>query len=321
MEITVERAAELLAGWDKVLVLSHGSPDGDTLGSATALMRGLTSLGKQVAFRCADPVGKKYEYLFQGINQSTETEGFHVVTVDVADPKLLGSLQESFGGITELAIDHHGTHIPFGKEEWVEPKSASTCQMIFRLLLEMNVKIDVPAAECLYTGIATDTGCFRYGVASPDSHRAAAELIALGADAAKINRLMFETKTMACMEVERTVLKEMKFYHDNRVALISIPKALVEETGAEESELEGLPSIPRSIEGVRIGITLKEKEGGVWKASVRTNPPVDASAICKEFGGGGHTGAAGCTLGTEYDAAVEKLIAVCRKELERSGGR
>ena len=322
MEITRKEAAQKLLSWEKILVLSHSSPDGDTLGSATALMRGLSSLGKQVAFSCADPIDRKYDYLFQGLTLAEASEDFHVVTVDVADPKLLGKLQEIYGDKAELAVDHHGTHVPFARWEWVAPGSASTCQMIYRLLLEMKVPIDPASADCLYTGLATDTGCFRYGVSSPDSHQVAAELISLGAGATEINRLMFETKTRACLAVEGAVLQDMKFYFENRVALIAIPRRLMAETGAQESQLETLPSLPRSIEGVLIGVTLKEKEDGYWKASVRTNPPVDASAICGVFGGGGHKGAAGCTLEKDLAGSVEKIVAACGAALpgQASGG-
>ncbi len=167
--------------------------------------------------------------------------------------------------------------------------------------------------------VSTDTGCFRYSNATAETHRIAAELIELGANSAEINRIMFDTKTKACVEVEREVLKNMEFYMDNQIALISLPVELIKRTGAFESDLEGLPSIPRSIEGVLIGITMKEKEDGIWKASVRATPPADASAICQTFGGGGHKGAAGCAFGTDFNTAKNLLVGQCEKYLkERS---
>ena len=307
-------AARLISEWDNILVLSHASPDGDTLGSATALLRGLISLGKKVAFKCADDIGHKYSYLFDGLDLP-DFEPLHIVSVDVADPVLLGKLCDEYKDKVELAIDHHGTHVDFGKTEWTDPTAAATCQMIYKLLLEMRVDIDVPMADCLYTGISTDTGCFRYSNATAETHRAAAEIIELGANYEKINRIMFDTKTKACIDVEREVLKNMEFFYDDKIALISIPVELIKSTGAHESDLEGLPSIARGIEGVQIGITMKEKEGGVWKASVRTTPPVDASAICQSFGGGGHKGAAGCAFDTDFIAAKNMLVDRCEKYL------
>ena len=158
-------AAALLKGWDRVLVISHASPDGDTLGSASALLRGLVSLGKQVKFFCADPVPEKFGYLFEGLTLG-EFEPDHVMTVDVADKRLLGKTPEELVNRVELAIDHHGTHVPFAKERWVEGDSAATVELIYLLLKEMGVKLDQAMADCLYTGLTTDTGCFRY----PERH-------------------------------------------------------------------------------------------------------------------------------------------------------
>ena len=319
---TVIKASELLLSFDKVLVISHASPDGDTLGSATALMRGLNFLGKKTAFLCSDKPGKKFDYLFEGVNLSEYDESYHVVTVDIADPKLMGKLSDEFKDKVELAIDHHATHVPFGKVEWVSPNSASNCEMIFELLGEMNAPIDKLTATKLYTGVATDTGCFKYMNTTAETHMIAANLIALGADFGFVNKVMFETRTRAAMETERKVLSNMTFHGDGKIAMVEIPLALLKETGAEESEVESITAIPRTVEGVLIGVTLKEKEGvdgkSVWKASVRASDFCDASAICKVFGGGGHKGAAGCSLGENYEKAREDMIKACLEYLEKT---
>ena len=320
---SVSKAAGLLLSWDKVLVISHASPDGDTLGSATALMRGLNFLGKKTAFLCSDPYGKKFSYLFEGVTLSEQDESFHIVTVDVADPKLMGKLCDEYKDKVELAIDHHATHVPFGKTEWVEPTAAAACEMIFELLSEMNVLIDPLTATKIYTGIATDTGCFKFMNTTPDTHTIAASLMALGADFGYVNKAMFETKTRACMETERRVLMEMTFHAEGKIALIELPLSLLSETGAEESEVEGITAIPRTIEGVLLGVTLKEKAisecKSVWKASVRATDPCDASAVCKKFGGGGHKGAAGCTIGENGDEARAALVEACENYLKEIG--
>lgn len=318
---TVIKASELLLSFEKVLVISHASPDGDTLGSATALIKGLNFLGKKTAFLCADAIGKKFSYLFKDLNLTEPDESYHVVTVDIADPKLMGKLCDEYKDKVELSIDHHATHVPFGKHEWVNPHAASNCEMIFELLSEMNVLMDKSTATKLYTGVATDTGCFKFMNTTADTHIVAANLIALGADFGFVNKLMFETKSRACLETEQKVLSDMNFYADGKIAAVEIPLALLKETGAEESEVESITAIPRTVEGVLLGITLKEKEGQeagktVWKASVRAGEPCDASVICKKFGGGGHKGAAGCTLGENLEAKREELIKVCTDYLK-----
>lgn len=312
-------AAQLLKGWDTVLVVSHASPDGDTLGSAAALVRGLQALGKQVNFCCPDEVPEKYAYLFQGIVPEP-AEQAHVVTVDVADCRLLGQLSDTLGSRTELSIDHHGTHVAFAPCQWVEPESAATTEMIFQLLQELGVSMDPAMADCIYTGLTTDTGCFRYGSVTPRTHRIAAEVIELGARAGEINRIMFESKSREQVEAERQVRESMRFYHDGKCAVIEVPQWLLQETGATESDLDGVAAMPRQIVGVIIGATLKEKENGEIKASLRTNAPADAAVLAGKFGGGGHKAAAGCSLrGCTMEEARERLMAACGAYLKEIG--
>lgn len=313
-------AAALLREWDKILVMSHASPDGDTLGSAAALLRGLASLGKQVDFYCADGVPEKFAFLFQGLSLG----GFapqRVVTVDVADKKLLGkNAPEELTGRVELAIDHHGTHVPFAPARWVEPEAAATTEMIYDLLRELGAAVTPEVAGCLYTGLSTDTGCFRYQNVTPRTHRVAAELLELGARGADINRAMFESKSRAQVEAEARAMASMVFSSQGKCAVIALPYSIFAETGAKESDLEGVASMPREIQGVVLGVTLKEKDDGSVKVSLRATPPADAAALCKRFGGGGHQGAAGCSLGkVSLEEARKTMEEACASYLEELG--
>lgn len=312
--------AALLRQWDRVLVLSHASPDGDTLGSAAALVRGLLALGKRAAFRCADPIPPKFNYLFQGLPNEVldgTMAPLHILSVDVADLPLLGSVSQEYAGRIELAIDHHGTHKPFAQERWVEADSAAAAEMIWLLLKEMGIVPDRAMADCAYTGMCTDTGCFRYRNATPRTHRLAAEAMEAGADAGEINRVMFECKSRAQAEAESRILNAMEFFCGGQCAMVRIPWKLYEEKGLAESDLEGVAALPRQIEGVLIGVTLKEKENGLVKASVRTNPGADAAELCGRFGGGGHQGAAGCSFpGKTLEQAAEELRRACAEYLK-----
>ena len=310
----MKRAADLLQSWYRILILSHRSPDGDTLGCASALSRTLISLGKSVQFRCADPVPKNMAYLFAGIEYS-DFEPERIVTVDVADKALLGAL-EPLGERVDLAIDHHGTHRPFAREIWVDDTAGAACQMIYKLVQAMGVEITPEIADCLYTGISTDTGCFRYSNASPETHRTAASLLECGARAAEINRAMFETKSRAAVELLKHVYGDMEFYHDGRCAVLCLTRALLEETGAGESELTGVSSFVRQVEGVLIGLTLQERGENEYKVSMRSNAPASAQAVCARFGGGGHKFAAGCTIHAPLEEAKAQIVAACGEALK-----
>lgn len=309
--LTCTQTACLIQEWDEILILCHASPDGDTLGSGCALLRGLQALGKRARIGCADPLPQKYGYMLEGL-PSFEGEPRHILSVDVADAVLLGDFQEIYGRRVELAIDHHGTHEDFAAQKWVNSSCASTTEMIYLLLKELGVVLDTYMADAIYTGLSTDTGCFRYRSVTPQTHRIAAEVIEAGADAGEINRRMFETKSIRQVEAERQVRDTMEFFCEGKCAMVQVPLSILKETGVEESELDGVATMPRQIEGVLMGITLKEKPGGEIKASVRTNLSANAADFCRRFGGGGHQGAAGCSFkdATLVEAA-EKIKQAC----------
>lgn len=317
--LTCKEAAALIGGWDDILVICHENPDGDALGSMSGLVRGLRSLGKRAGWYCASPLPEKFAYLFQGLEEIDFTPE-HIVTVDVADSKLLGDAWDKFGDRIELAIDHHGTHVPFAKERWVEPGSAAAAEMVWLLLKELGAEPDEAAAGCLYTGMATDTGCFRYRNVTPRTLRAAADALEAGAPAGDINQRNFETRTRASMEAEKLITDTLEFHCGGRLAIIQLPQSVYESTGASENELDGVESLPRQIEGVLIGVTVKERPEGRIKISLRSNPPVNAADICGRFGGGGHPGAAGCSFeGITMDEARQRMLTACREYLQEIG--
>ncbi len=240
--------------------------------------------------------------------------------MDVADSKLLGDAWDKFGDRIDLAIDHHGTHMPFAKERWVEPGSAAAAEMVWLLLKELGAEPDEAAAGCLYTGMATDTGCFRYRNVTPRTLRAAADALEAGAPAGDINQRNFETRTRASIEAEKLITDTLEFHCGGRLAIIQLPQSVYESTGASENELDGVESLPRQIEGVLIGVTVKERPEGRIKISLRSNPPVNAADICGRFGGGGHPGAAGCSFeGITMDEARQRMLTACREYLQEIG--
>ena len=317
--LTCKETAALIRGWDDILVICHENPDGDALGSMFGLVRGLRALGKRAGWYCASLVPKKFTYLAEGLEE-TEFAPAHILTVDVADSKLLGDAWEKFGSGIELAIDHHGIHRPFVDARWVDPESAATAEMVWLLLGELGVKADGLTAGCLYTGMATDTGCFRYRNVTPKTLRAAAEALEAGAGAGDINQRVFETRTRASLEAEKLITDTLEFHCGGKLAIIQLPLSVFKKTGAEESELDGVESLPRQVEGVLAGITVKEKPDGKIKISLRTNPPANAAAVCTGFGGGGHQGAAGCSFaGISMAGAREKILRACEEYLKEIG--
>ncbi len=305
--IDFNTAAELLKEKDNILILTHRNPDGDTLGSGFALLRALRSLGKRARLINADPIPKKYAYLYEGIGEDSFEEEF-VVSVDVAERKLLGdSLGEKYGDRVNLAIDHHETSRLFAEKTYCEPDSASCCEIIYLLIKAMGAPVTKEIADCIYTGCSTDTGCFKYSNVTPRTHRIAAELIELGADHSRINVRMFDTKSMGDFMLQKRCLDTLEIFADGKAAMISVTKAMLTECGVDKSALDAIKPVTRQIEGVEVGITVKEEDDGKAGISIRTGESVDAAAVCAHFGGGGHIRAAGCEIKGSVEEAKEKI--------------
>ncbi len=316
MRIDLRETAGILKDSDNILLLCHAHPDGDTLGSATALARALSAMGKKVKVDCADPIPKDFSFMFEGLEQA-DFEPELIAAVDVADIKLLGREYEGvYQGRIQLCIDHHGSNMLYADKVWLDSDSASAAEMMYLLLKELGAEITPKIASCLFTGVSTDTGCFRFSNTTVRTFEIAAELAKLGADTYNIIQVFFETKTKTYAALERLALDSMRFYFSDRCALICVTQDMYKKSGSDESETDRLANLPRQVEGVLVGVTMRELKDGNFKASVRTHGDIDASEICKRLGGGGHIGAAGCTLYGTKQQAIKSLLKEVQAELD-----
>ena len=316
MKINVEKCAQILREKDNILILTHAHPDGDTLGCGFALCRALLELGKKARVICADEIQKKYAYLMQDLDMPSFDEDY-VVAVDVATENLLGSLQDVYGGKIDMCIDHHGSNTDYAKYLLLNADAAAACEIILKVIKALGVDIDKNIANCLYTGLTTDTGCFRYSIATSNTYRAAAELIDLGADNGKINRIMFETKTKTYAALERMAIEGMQFFCNERICVITVTQDMYKKTGSNEQETEAIAPLTRQTEGVEIGLTIREKPDGTCKCSIRTYESVDASALAACFGGGGHKQASACKFDCGVEEAKQMLVKKGEEMLSR----
>lgn len=314
MTSDINTAVSLLKENDNFLILTHVSPDGDTIGGGTALLLALRKSGKRARLVCGDPIPDKYMFAYSLAEDDNFKEDF-VVSVDVADVSLLGKeIAAEYGAKVDLSIDHHqnvGRNFAF--VTYCDSNAPAVCELMYNIICAMGVEIDKNIASCLYLGLATDTGCFRYSNVRPATHITAARLIEAGADYSKINTLMFETKSLAFFRLQRLCLENMEIYHNGKVCIIAVTRDMLEDSGAQDWEIDPIIPMSRQIEGVKVGVTLKQKPDGSFKASVRTDEDIDAAAICRVFGGGGHLRAAGCSFECSADDAVDSML----KEIEK----
>lgn len=316
--IDLREAAQYLRENDFFLILMHGSPDGDTLGCGYALCGALQQIGKKAKAVCPDLIPKKFNYMFREIEEQ-EFEPQTIITVDVADAKLLYGMKE-LGEKAGLCIDHHVSNTEYAERLLLAPEYAAACELLFELLSSMqDVKITPCIADCLYTGIATDSGCFKYSNTSPQTHVYAAELMKLGADIVPINYAMFDMKSQGRLKLEQLALSNIRYYDAGRIAVIDVTQEVIDSIeGIDSEDIGALAAMPRQIEGVDIGICIKEKKPGLFKASLRSSENADVAAIAQNFGGGGHARAAGCAFECSLEEAEKQLVWACAKALGRS---
>ncbi len=319
MQIDISRAAALLRENDDILVLCHAHPDGDTLGCGYALMHILQALGKRCRLECADEIGEKYRFMTAGLSDCGELEPKFIVAVDVADIKLLSDeLAEKYSDKVDLCIDHHASNTEYAKAFFVDSGAAACAEIFCTLADELEVNITKEIADCLYTGISTDTGCFKFSNTTARTHILAARLMECGADISEINRVFFETKSLSYVQLERMALDSLEMHFDGQCAVITVTQEMFRQSGANDGETDAIPGLSRQIEGVKVGITVKEGKDGTYKVSVRTHAPIDASEICGQLGGGGHKRAAGCRLRTDLDCAKKQVLEQVEKALAES---
>ncbi len=301
---------------DDVLLLCHKNPDGDTIGSAAALYHALKELGKNAALLCGDPIPTRYNYMgFETFNGQF-TPGY-VVAVDVASIQLFGDCQEPWCSQVDLCIDHHSSNSGYADAMYLDGGAAATAEIVYEMFRAADVEVTPQMADCLYTGLATDTGCFLYSNTTAKTHRIAADLIEAGARVEDLNAQLFESKTPERMAIEKVALENLEYHFDGRCALMFLTREEIAASGVNLSELEDLTGLPRKIEGVQAGITLRQLPGASYKISVRTVKGVDACAIARRLGGGGHARAAGCELEGNLENAKAAILAEVEKELNK----
>lgn len=307
--LTRSETARFLSERDHFVIVTHRRPDGDTLGCAALLCRGLRQLGKTSHILQNPEITEKYAALHTGLTKETAEETDTLVCVDVASANMLGDWAKALESRIELRIDHHGTATPFTPYALVDPEAAACGEIIYDVLTQMGATLDEPMAEALYTAISTDTGCFRYANTTDRTFEVAAACAKVSKGLFAINQALFETNTLGRLRLQGWLVENALFLQGGKVVICPLPLAKEQELGLTEDDLENISGFPRTIAGVKMAATLRQEPDGRIKLSVRAVPGCDAAAVCAKFGGGGHKGAAGASMDMTMDEAVEAVKA------------
>lgn len=311
MLVDVKKCAEFIKDWDNISLLCHRDPDGDTYGSATALADALISMGKTVKLECTSKYPKNLSYLDREYPEFIEE---HTIAVDIAAPNMMGDRGKRRDRI-DMCIDHHPTNPDYAALTFLVNYAAAG-EAIYELIKELGVEISPFAATALFTALSSDTGGFRFANTTAQTLRYAADLMELGADVELVRMRLFESNSKGRVKVESEAMSNARFYRNGEIVVISVSLDMVAQNGIDESELEGLASQPLTIDGVHIAITLKERDDGSVRVSMRSdNDDYNVSAICSQFYGGGHVRAAGCRIWDTLETAEKLLVASCEEVL------
>ena len=307
------------------LITSHENPEGDNIGSQLALASLLRELGKESHIRNADPVPTNLLFLPGSkdiSNDLTPVPSFEVaVVLDCGELGRVGKVEPLVKKASLIVnIDHHLSNPGFGHINYVDAKAAAVGEMLFDFFSPLGIKIGKERATCLYTAIVADTGSFQYENTSPHTHAVAAMLLQEGIDPSWISEKVFQSRPVSAYRLLALVLSNLTLSEDGRIAGAFLTRDMYQKAGAREDDTEGFVEHLRSIQGVEAAILFFEEEDGTVRVSFRSRGEADVSAAAREFGGGGHRNAAGCTITGKLDEVREKVIQEIRRRLPSPGG-
>ena len=316
--MTLDEILEEIKKANKIVILTHETPDGDAVGSCLGLKLALEKIGKY-----SDIIITNYARTFEFLPRVSEIETESdiknydlAISLDCANFKRLDNREYFESAKKTIVIDHHGSNNMYGDLNYVNPVAPACSEIILAILSYYEIEVDVEIGTCLLTGIITDTGGFQYPATTADTFEYAAELLRKGVDIADICKRTLQTKTKANFELQKRVMDRMEILENGKVAFSYIDQKDMDEVKAEEGDHEGLVNIGRNIEGVEVSIFIRQKDNeNAYKVSLRSGSYVNVSDVCLMFGGGGHPRAAGALIQGTKEQVKEKLLKEIKKYL------
>lgn len=306
-QLTNKETLALLREKDNFLIINHRRPDGDAVGSAAGLCLALRQLGKTAYIWKNPQTTERFLPYLRDMERDIVPEGATLVSVDMATEGLLPINGEQFRGKILLSIDHHPSNDGYATYTNVQPQCAACGELLLELLQELGT-VTCEMAEALYLAICTDTGCFQYSNVTEHTLSSAATLKGIGVDTYAINKRMFGTKSISRLRLEAALTESIQFFADGQVAVTVVTLEMQEKLQASEDDMDSIAGFPRAVEGVEIGVMIRQLPEGGSKISLRTGENTNASEICAILGGGGHRAAAGATVSGDVQEAQRDIL-------------
>jgi phosphoesterase RecJ-like protein len=317
-------AAQLRPG-QRVVLSTHINADGDGCGSEVALARLLAGMGLRPTIVNPTPWPDMYRFLLGDDVEEASDRGAAalrgcdvLIVLDISDVKRLGQLGDAVRALTvpKLVIDHHiATDDPAGDVVVSDTTACATGELIFDLARTLELPITADVARGLYVALLTDTGGFRFSNTSPRCHAIAGQLLAAGIEPEEMYRRVYASVPVGKLHLLREALTSLE--HDEALGLawIAVAAGATERWGVRSEDLDGIVEHPRSIQGTRLALFFRDLGHGKVKVSFRSTGDVDANALARRFGGGGHAKAAGALVAGSLDAVRDQVVAAARAHL------
>src|SRR5271170_5936974 len=319
----IDRILEIIRENKTFCIVGHVRPDGDCVGSQLALALALRNEGKKVSCWNEDAIPQKYKFL--------DREGFFqkpkpgkkfdcVIATDCASFARLGKAGKYTTNRKILInIDHHESNPRYGDVNWISVREPSCGELIFRLLKVARWPITKPIADLLFAAVSTDTGSFQYPTTRPGTFHTGAELVTRGADLEKICDEVYQSYPLSRARLLKLVYSKFRLTDDDRIAWFWLKKSDFTRTGAESNDSEGLIDHIRAIEPVIVACVFEEIEPELTRISLRSkSDKVNVNEIAAQFGGGGHSAAAGARISGKPLSVQRKVIAAVKKALNNA---
>ena len=322
----IDKIIRGVKGSNSFAVGGHMRPDGDCIGSQLALAFALRKIGKMVTVFNQDKMPEKLTFLDPEniLKGPVKTQRYDcLIVIDCANYERMGSVCDSVSQHDlVINIDHHGSNSHFGDINWVDPKSTSSGELIYRLFKQAKWTITPQIADCLFTAISTDTGSFQYATTRPSTYLTAAELLKRGANLSRICEEVYQSHPLSRAKLQRHMYNSFKIIEDKQIAYFWIRKTDYKRAGASPDQSEGLIDHIRNILGVKIACLFEEIEPELTRVSLRSKmPELNVSTIAASFGGGGHLSAAGARIPGKQMITQRQVLAAVKKSLATANGK
>jgi phosphoesterase RecJ-like protein len=294
----VQHIVDAIATRQRFVLCSHARPDGDSIGSQLAMAYALRALGKQVSVINRDAAPAPL-MVFPGVPEieiAGRVDGAFDAAIVMECSDLARTGVEGLDQYFLINIDHHPGNSGYGRINWYDATAAACAEMVYEVIGALGVPLSLEIATHIYLAILTDTGSFHYSGISPRTFDICREALLAGVDPVFVARSVYDSNSMGRLRMLGAVLNAMQVDETGRVAVIYLDHAMTRAAGGTYEDTDGLVNLPLTVKEIEAVVFFKQSEGDEYRVSLRSKGDIDVGAVAKEFGGGGHKNAAGCTV-------------------------